>query len=615
MVDLISKFMRDYNRFTGDGLPGEPVGAPLPIGSAKSGPYVATKAEFREWGLLLEASALSAGLVVFDSVAELTAATAIAVTQKALVAGQEFHIVAAATYTAGPTVIDLSGIAGQAVSTSRDVDCTFAEDTRPIGFFQSVYGSSETIPVTYAGASFDLDLTQAAAFDVTTAGGVELKAVRDQTSSKYPAASYSVAPATAVPTPANNAVAFQAWINSHDLYQTVELPAWNIPLGGIGIDLGNRKMDGQGPATVLNFSSVGASTDLLTVGGDTGVANRAGQISHFTLDANGQGQDAIRFTGGIGCGAEHVQVLAAGRDMFHVEQTSASRFFERFYLNQCSGNEGAGRYGLCLRLAPFGSGATPQYINKTHIRDSKFFGPTVAGLGILIEDSGGGGTAVKIGGGLTLQGFHYQYAGTDAAHKGAMHVVRASGASGYIDEISMRECTLESQGTGAGAPVSNTAMLVEDSGSGNWLLSFRDSGNLLTGWGQWWAYNDPSAKPTGIRLYDIKTAVYGDFRNYPAKIFGTSSGVPSSVSAPAGGAVAIFNGATGNGSRWMVTAGAIGNTSTATAVVASGTSAPVVVASLASTGNLSIGVSGANVTVANAGGAAASVYWSVIPLL
>lgn len=53
----IDRLTRDFNRFTGDGLPDEPTGAPLPIGDPKSGPFVPTKADYRE---LVEAIAVEA---------------------------------------------------------------------------------------------------------------------------------------------------------------------------------------------------------------------------------------------------------------------------------------------------------------------------------------------------------------------------------------------------------------------------------------------------------------------------------------------------------------------------------------------------------------------------
>jgi hypothetical protein len=108
----------------------------------------------------------------------LIARTDIVIGRRYAVAGRgEYDIVAAATYTAGPTVINLTGIAGQAVSTSLDQDCTFAEDTRTIAFLRSVYGSSGTVTAEYVGHAYTIDLVQPApgVADVATTGGVTLQ--------------------------------------------------------------------------------------------------------------------------------------------------------------------------------------------------------------------------------------------------------------------------------------------------------------------------------------------------------------------------------------------------------------------------------------------------------
>lgn len=44
----IQRTLRDHVRFTGDGLPGEPVGAPLPVGSPRSGEHNPSKKELRD---------------------------------------------------------------------------------------------------------------------------------------------------------------------------------------------------------------------------------------------------------------------------------------------------------------------------------------------------------------------------------------------------------------------------------------------------------------------------------------------------------------------------------------------------------------------------------------
>jgi hypothetical protein len=58
---------RDFNRYTGDGLPGEPVGAPLPIGDPTSGAFVRTKAQERAYVAAIELSVSDASLVLTKS--------------------------------------------------------------------------------------------------------------------------------------------------------------------------------------------------------------------------------------------------------------------------------------------------------------------------------------------------------------------------------------------------------------------------------------------------------------------------------------------------------------------------------------------------------------------
>ena len=43
------RVFRDFKRYTGDGLPNEPVAAPLPIGDPTSGVHNPRKSEIREW--------------------------------------------------------------------------------------------------------------------------------------------------------------------------------------------------------------------------------------------------------------------------------------------------------------------------------------------------------------------------------------------------------------------------------------------------------------------------------------------------------------------------------------------------------------------------------------
>lgn len=61
--DIVNRALREFKRYTGDGLPGEPVNAPLPVGDPQSGVWNPRKRHQRE--------ALLAPLVDLDaSVAE-----------------------------------------------------------------------------------------------------------------------------------------------------------------------------------------------------------------------------------------------------------------------------------------------------------------------------------------------------------------------------------------------------------------------------------------------------------------------------------------------------------------------------------------------------------------
>lgn len=48
MNDVVNRALRDHVRYTGDGLPNEPTGAPLPVGDPASGVFVPQKADLRE---------------------------------------------------------------------------------------------------------------------------------------------------------------------------------------------------------------------------------------------------------------------------------------------------------------------------------------------------------------------------------------------------------------------------------------------------------------------------------------------------------------------------------------------------------------------------------------
>ena len=46
----VDVMFRDFQRYTGDGLPNAPAGHPLPVGDPTSGVYNPTKRDFRELG-------------------------------------------------------------------------------------------------------------------------------------------------------------------------------------------------------------------------------------------------------------------------------------------------------------------------------------------------------------------------------------------------------------------------------------------------------------------------------------------------------------------------------------------------------------------------------------
>ncbi|MCF7700560.1 hypothetical protein [Loktanella sp. M215] len=74
-------FLRDFNRYTGDGKPNAPIGAPLPIGDPASGAYVPTKKDLRDFVSALAIQVSDEALVLtktgnFAGLTNLTAARA-----------------------------------------------------------------------------------------------------------------------------------------------------------------------------------------------------------------------------------------------------------------------------------------------------------------------------------------------------------------------------------------------------------------------------------------------------------------------------------------------------------------------------------------------------------
>lgn len=67
--DTINRVFREFNRYTGDGKPNEPTGAPLPIGDPQSGVHSPKKADLRD-ALGEVGDALDTGLVIIGGVVE-----------------------------------------------------------------------------------------------------------------------------------------------------------------------------------------------------------------------------------------------------------------------------------------------------------------------------------------------------------------------------------------------------------------------------------------------------------------------------------------------------------------------------------------------------------------
>ena len=75
-IDIVNRVFREFKRYTGDGLPGEPIGAPLPIGDPQSGVNSPKKSEIREALLapLVEATADADRAEIAAGIAEAAAA-------------------------------------------------------------------------------------------------------------------------------------------------------------------------------------------------------------------------------------------------------------------------------------------------------------------------------------------------------------------------------------------------------------------------------------------------------------------------------------------------------------------------------------------------------------
>lgn len=128
MADDINKFMRDFNRYTGDGLPDEPINAPLPVGSAKSGPYVPTKADMRAWATAIqletEAGSLLDAKITAEEAARI-AADANVLSATSVVIGDAFPDLVFTNNVAGGAVA--LGASGLTIPTGQTGNSSFIQ--------------------------------------------------------------------------------------------------------------------------------------------------------------------------------------------------------------------------------------------------------------------------------------------------------------------------------------------------------------------------------------------------------------------------------------------------------------------------------------------------------
>lgn len=508
----------------------------------------------------------------------------------------------------GSTVLGLNDQRGQAVlapSAPFDDIPSLLNDTRGPSWFDI----GQTITVSKPNVSFDVVGHRDDGHHLETAGGVKLVCVSPATGT-IPPDVFQVRPATAKPSPVDNAARFQKWVDAHPDLQTIHLPNWEIELGS-GIAFGRRNVFGQGDASKLRFVDVPMDQDAVTLASGTMPGARAGVLRGFTIDCNGSGRDAVRWTGGIGCGAEFVTVIRAGRDMFHFEQASNKQFFERAFLNQCSGNKGCGRYGLCLELAPLGVDDI-QFINKSCFMDTKLYGARVADVAFVLNSNDAGGTDTKIGGGVDFRNFHTQYQGRDATRRdGAVLVYRAATSRAYIDFLNFDFCTFESQGSGDGAPVHARGLEVVDEAAdmAPVIRSFQDRNTLLTGYSTWWDYRE---KPTFTNTYRIETPLQGTTTNLSQRQFGTRSDAAGTTHVPKKGSTELFS-AGSDGAVWLTTIRTSGHSNDhATAIILGGKTPRA--HPLTQSGMLTIDCDAQKVVAKNSGNGPRYCYWSAVPI-
>jgi hypothetical protein len=112
-IDVVNRLLREFRRYTGDGLPGEPVNAPLPVGDPQSGVHNPKKSELR--------AALLAVLEANSSIIEVVASGGTANAQQAVI-GENSNMDQALVYfmrvstdNTGPMTLSVGGEIPRAV--------------------------------------------------------------------------------------------------------------------------------------------------------------------------------------------------------------------------------------------------------------------------------------------------------------------------------------------------------------------------------------------------------------------------------------------------------------------------------------------------------------------
>lgn len=118
MPTIAERVLREHNRYTGDGLPNEPVGAPLPVGDPASGPYHPSKKDLRD---ALDGSiAMTTGQALVDQAGDFADQAGVYATAAAIaVEGHNRLTAVACATTANITLSGLQTIDGVSTGTSR----------------------------------------------------------------------------------------------------------------------------------------------------------------------------------------------------------------------------------------------------------------------------------------------------------------------------------------------------------------------------------------------------------------------------------------------------------------------------------------------------------------